>query len=133
VSQENVDLTRSSFEAFERGDVDWMQSQCTSDVVIVQPPDVPDAKSYEGSSAIAQAIDDWPKQWEDFRLEVTEIIDVSDDLLISVTRHTGRGRTSGIELDFEVFYVHHVRDGKLARLEMFLSREQALQAAGTAQ
>ncbi|HEY4824572.1 MAG TPA: nuclear transport factor 2 family protein [Solirubrobacteraceae bacterium] len=130
MSLENVELTRSAFEAFERGDIDWMQSRCTSDVVIVQPPEIPDAKTYEGSGAIAQMIDDWPKQWEDFRLEVTEIIDVSDDVLVSGTRHTGRGRTSGIELDFEVFYVGHVRDGKMTRMEMFLSRERALQAAG---
>jgi ketosteroid isomerase-like protein len=131
VSQEMVELTRSAFEAFERGDVEWMQSRCTPDVVIVQPPEVPDAKSYRGAEAIAEMIDDWPKQWEDFRLEVTEIIDVRDDLLISGTRHTGRGRTSGVELDFEVFYVGHLRDGKLARMEMFLSREQALRAAGS--
>jgi hypothetical protein len=32
-------------------------------------------------------------------------------------------------MDFEVFYVHHVPGGKLARLEMFFSREQALEAA----
>jgi ketosteroid isomerase-like protein len=131
VSLENVELTRSAFEAFERGDVEWMQRRCAPDVVIVQPPEIPDAKTYRGAEAIAQMIDDWPKQWEEFRLEVTEIIDVSDDVLVSGTRHTGRGRTSGIELDFEVFYVGRLRDGKLARMEMFLSREQAMQAAGT--
>ena len=48
---------------------------------------------------------------------------------MSVTRHLGRGRESGIEMDFEVFYVHRGRDGKLARMEMFFNREQALEAA----
>jgi ketosteroid isomerase-like protein len=133
MSQENVELTRTAFEAFERGDIDWLQGMCTSDVVIVQPPEVPDPKSYEGSGAIAEMVNDWPRQWEDFRLEVTEIIDVSDDVLVSGARHTGRGRTSGIELDWEVFYVHRLRDGKLARMEMYLSREQALQAVGLAE
>jgi hypothetical protein len=33
-------------------------------------------------------------------------------------------------MDFEVAYVHRARDGKLARMEMFFSREQALKAAG---
>lgn len=59
-----------------------------------------------------------------------EIIDVSEDMVVSVTRHKGRGRESGIEMDFEVFYVHRGRAGKLERLEMFFSREQALEAAG---
>jgi len=33
-------------------------------------------------------------------------------------------------MGFHVFYVHHLRDGKLARMEMFFSREQALEAVG---
>ena len=33
-------------------------------------------------------------------------------------------------MDFEVFYVQRGRDGKLARMEMFFNREQALEAAG---
>jgi len=33
-------------------------------------------------------------------------------------------------MDFQVFYVHVGRDGKLARMEMFFTREQALEAAG---
>jgi hypothetical protein len=32
-------------------------------------------------------------------------------------------------MDFQVFYVHRARDGKLARMEMFFTREQALEAA----
>jgi ketosteroid isomerase-like protein len=59
-----------------------------------------------------------------------EIIDVSDDVVISVTRHRGRGRESGIEMDFQVFYVHRFRDGRLARMEMFFSRDQAIEAVG---
>jgi ketosteroid isomerase-like protein len=57
------------------------------------------------------------------------IIDAGDDVVVSVTRHRGRGRESGLEMDFEVFYVQRVRQGKLSRLEMFFSREQALEAA----
>jgi ketosteroid isomerase-like protein len=74
-------------------------------------------------------LEDWPKQWEDFRLDLEELIDFGDHVVVSVTRHHGRGRESGIEMDFQVFYVHRLRDGKLIRMEMFFSREQALEAA----
>ena len=47
-------------------------------------------------------------------------------LAVSVTRHRGRDRESGIEVDFEIFFVQRGRDGKLARLGMFSNREQAL-------
>ena len=63
-------------------------------------------------------------------MELVEVLDAGGDVYISTTRHRGRGRESGIEMDFNVFYVQRLRDGKLARLEMFFSREQALEAVG---
>ena len=130
MSQEWVDLVRLGFEALQRGDMAMFDGMTTPDLVLVQPPEVPDAKTYEGRDAIAEAMEDWPKQWEDFRMDLIEILDAGDEVAVSVTRHRGRGRESGIEMDFEVFYVQRGRDGKLARVEMFFKREQALEAAG---
>ncbi len=130
MSQETVDFVKLGFEAWERGDLALFEDWTTPDLLIVQPPEVPDAKTYEGRAAMAEAWEDWPNEWEDFRLDLVEVIDVSDNVAVSVTRHRGRGRESGIEMDFQVFYVHRLRDGKLARMDMFFSREQALEAAG---
>ncbi len=129
MAQEDVDLVHAGFAALQRGDLDWFEDMTTPDLTIVQPPEVPDAKTYEGRGAMAAAMADWPSEWEDFQMELTEVVDLGDGVLISVTRHRGRGRESGIEMNFEVFYVHGGRDGKLARLEMYFSREQALDAA----
>ena len=130
MSQETVDFVKLGFEAWERGDLALFEDWTTPDLLIVQPPEVPDAKTYEGRAAMAEAWEDWPNEWDDFRLDLVEVIDVSDNVAVSVTRHRGRGRESGIEMDFQVFYVHRLRDGKLARMDMFFSREQALEAAG---
>jgi ketosteroid isomerase-like protein len=75
------------------------------------------------------ALEDWPTQWEDFRMSLVDVIDVSDDVVVSISRHRGRGRESGIEMDFEVCYVHHLAGGKLTLMEMYFSREQAVEAA----
>jgi ketosteroid isomerase-like protein len=130
MSQENVEIVRSGFELLQQGDLTLFEDWTTPDLVIVQPPEVPDAKTYKGRAAVAEAWQDWPDQWEDFRLDLIEVVDVSDNVVVSETRHRGRGRESGIEMDFRVFYVHRLRDGQLARMEMFFSREQALVAAG---
>jgi ketosteroid isomerase-like protein len=130
MSEENVELVRLGFEAIARGDLALVAEFTESDVVMVQPPEVPDAKTYEGRGAIREAMEDWPTQWEDFRMDLVEIIDAGDDAVVTVTRHRGRGRESGIEMDFEVVYVIRLRQARLARLEMFFSREQALEAAG---
>ena len=133
MSQQTVDLVKLGFEALQQGDLALVEEFTTPDLLIVQPPEVPDSKTYEGPAAVAEAMEDWPNQWEDFRLDLIEVIDVSDDVAVSVTRHRGRGRESGIEMDFQVFYVHRLRDGKLARIDMFFSRERALEAAGSSE
>ena len=45
-------------------------------------------------------------------------------------RLLARGKGSGIDTDAEVANVVHMRDGQIARLEMFWDREAALRAAG---
>jgi ketosteroid isomerase-like protein len=124
-----VELVRQGFDAFERGDVEAMREGSHPDVVIVQPPEVPDAKSYEGHAGIAEAFEDWPSQWEDFHMDLLEVVDVNDTQVVAIARQRGRGAHSGIEMDFNVAYLNTFRDGKLARMEMFMSREQALAAA----
>jgi ketosteroid isomerase-like protein len=45
-------------------------------------------------------------------------------------RLRGRGKGSGMEIDAEVANLVLVRDGRVARLEMFWDRDAALRAAG---
>jgi ketosteroid isomerase-like protein len=125
-----VERTREAWEAIQRGDYALAQQSMAPDAVIVQPPEVPDAKTYRGRDAIREGWEDWPRQWEDFRLDLLEVIDVSDEIVISVTRQRGHGRESGIDMDFEVYFVAHGHDGIAERTEMFFSRRQALDAAG---
>jgi ketosteroid isomerase-like protein len=133
MSQENMELVAGGWAAFQRGDVEAMRADCHPDVLIVQPPEVPDTKTYSGLAGVKEAIEDWPNEWDDFQFEVLELIDVSNTQLVSVTRHRGHGAMSGIEMDAIVAYVHTIRNGKLTRLDMFFSREQALEAAGLAE
>ena len=133
MSQENVELAKESIEAFRRGDSAWFDEHSTTDVVIVQPPEVPDSKSYEGPTAWADALADWSGEWDDFRVDFVEVIDVSDDVSILGTRQRGRGTYSQIDMDFQVFFVNYLRDEKVARVEMFFSREQTLKAVGLAE
>jgi hypothetical protein len=57
-------------------------------------------------------------------------VDVSDDVVITATRHSCRGASSGIDVDVHVLYVSRLRDGALATMEMFFTAEQARRASG---
>jgi ketosteroid isomerase-like protein len=125
-----VQLVTQLWDAFERGDIEWILQRCTPDIVIAQPPETPDATVYEGRTAMIEAVEGFPRDWEDFRLDLRELLDVSDDMVLSVCRNRGRGRISGLEMDTDMFYVHRIHAGKMDRMQIFLSREQALDAAG---
>jgi ketosteroid isomerase-like protein len=45
-------------------------------------------------------------------------------------RLQAKGKGSGVEIDAEVANVVHMRDGRIAKLEMFWERDAALAAAG---
>ena len=100
MTQEGVELIKRGFEEIKRGNLSWAEEMTHPDVVMVQPPEVPDAKTYEGRTAWAEAMEDWPSQWEGFEMDLLEVIDVGDDSYVLVTRHRGRGRESGIDMDF---------------------------------
>jgi uncharacterized protein len=130
MSRENVEAVRSVWDAYARRDVQAMQILCSPDIVITQPPEVPDSKQYEGLPGVAQSIEDWPRQWDDFQLDVVEVVDANESQVVAMTHQRGRGHTSGLELDFDVAFVHTMRDGKISRVDMFLDRDQALEAVG---
>jgi ketosteroid isomerase-like protein len=119
---------REGHAAWERGDIGRIVEGVDPHVEIVQPPEVPDSKTYRGKAGVIEAFADWPKQWDEFRAELLEVIDVSDTKTVSVTRHYLRARD--IDVEQEVAYVHTFRDGLVVRWEMFFTREEALEAAG---
>ena len=123
-----VELVREGFAAWERGDIDWIIEHSDPGIEIIQPREVPDSKSYRGHDGVHEAFEDWPMQWDEFRAELLDVIDVSDTQAVSVTRHYLRAR--GIEMEQEVSYVHTFRDGLGIRWEMYLTRDEALKAAG---
>lgn len=123
-----ADLAREAYAAFERGDIDWNLKHSHPDVEIVQPAEVPDSKTYRGHQGMRDAFADWPAQWDEFRVELLETIEMDDERVLSLSRHHMRAR--GLEMDTEVANVLTFRDGKLLRWEMFFGRDQALEAMG---
>jgi ketosteroid isomerase-like protein len=128
VSVESVELMREMVAAIQRGDYGWFMDRSDPEIVNVQPPEAPDAKTYRGHQGIVEALEDWPSQWDEFEVELVEVIDLDEERLISVTHHRMKARE--IEVEQKVTYLYTIRNGLGTRMEMFLSREAALQAAG---
>jgi ketosteroid isomerase-like protein len=122
-------LTHATLDAYERTDLDWLLAHTAPELVITQPPEFPDTRIYTGKDALLNCLLDWPRQWRDFRMEPRRIFAVGEDDLVMVSLHRGRPHTIDIEVEAEIVFLLHWRDDLVARWDMFLSIDEALEAA----
>jgi len=127
VSQENLDLVRSIYAAWERGEfdsADWAHPEI--EYVSI---DGPDPGAWTGPDAMAENFRDWLVLWRDFRLIADEYRSVGTEKVIVSDHYSGRGKTSGLDLgqiQGRGAWVFHVRDGKVMRMTRYLDRDRAL-------
>jgi ketosteroid isomerase-like protein len=70
------------------------------------------------------------QQFEEWRLEIAEVREADRDRLLVLGEIHLRGRESRIEFDQPMAWLMDFRDGRLLRMQMFVHRSEALEAAG---
>ena len=68
--------------------------------------------------------------FDHFTSEPVEVIDASEDKVIAVARDSGRAKFSSVETQLTYAALYTFRDGKIARGREYLTRDEALEAAG---
>ena len=130
MSQENVEIVRRGYEAFNRGDIDGVVGFLAPGFEYVASGLVPGVggvyRGAEGLKGFAQAF--WA-EFDDPHIEVHELIDAGDQVVASTTMR-GHGKQSGAETSWGVCQVWTVRDGTAVRGQGFPSMGDALDAAG---
>ena len=64
MSEENVAIVGEAFAAFDRGDTEAVLRLCDQDIVVTQPPELPDAPAEQhGHRGVLEAFAIWPEQW----------------------------------------------------------------------
>src|SRR6478672_3980907 len=127
----NRDLVRSIYADWERGDfssADWAHPEIEYVV-----PDGPEPGTWTGLAAIADALHDELRAWEDFRSWSEEYRELDAERVLVLGHLSGRGKTSGVEvgeMQTKVAAVFHIRDGKVTRLVTYWNRDRALADVG---
>jgi ketosteroid isomerase-like protein len=124
MSEQNVELVRSIYAAWLQGES--ARSMIDPEVEYVNPPDAVESGTRRGRRAFAGIRD----AYDDVRIEPEELIDAGGDEVVVIARVTGKGRGSGVEIDWRQGYVWTIRGGKAVRFRWFNDPEQALDAAG---
>jgi len=130
MSQENVEMVRRAFEAYNRGDIDAVVTDFASDCEYVPSGALPGGRGvYRGPEGYKRFIGWLRDGFDDARVDVNDVIDAGNQVLVSVTVR-GHGRQSGAAASWDLWQVWTIRDGKFVRGQAFTDRTEALEAVG---
>ena len=100
----------------------------SEDLVVVVPPSMSaEPDTYQGHEGVRRYFAGFDGQLDDVRFEPLELID-EGERVIAALRLTGRGTTSGIEVEQRAASVLELRDGKVVRIESHPDVEAARRA-----
>jgi ketosteroid isomerase-like protein len=130
MSQENMEIVRQAWAAYDRGgldaiaefwhpDISWRAAEgALDDVGVIHGPD-----------GMRRYYREWDETFDAMRVEVEELVDAGDQV-VAVVRGFGRMKDSDAEVDIRYAMVSSFRDGKIVRGREYWTREEALEAAG---
>jgi hypothetical protein len=117
----NADLTRRSYAAFERDDLDAVLADLAEDIVWEQAQGLPHGGVYHGVDEVRRNIfdpldEEW---WDEFHAVPHDVIEGGEDVVV-LGRYTGRAKGTGRVLDVPFVHVWTWRDGRAVRFRQFL-------------
>ena len=130
MGEANVDIARRSAEAYARGDAEGALRDIAPDVVYDMTQNSPEGGEWDGHEGLAAGLGTWEDSWDDFSLEVLDVIEGTAGRVVVVIHQRGRGKESGIDIDWVNAYVNEIKNGQIVRITPYPSKEAALAAVG---
>jgi uncharacterized protein len=128
MSQENVEIVRAGFEAWNAGDMDTVREGHDPDVIMRAPQGWPEPGPFVGRDAVMRQWEQMRETWAADNLGVIgDFIDADDRVVV---RQVWRGVGHGPESQVESTGVYTVRRGRVVHLEFFWDHAEALEAVG---
>jgi ketosteroid isomerase-like protein len=128
VSERNVEIVRSMYEAFNRGDIDRSRETLHPAAELHQSPEQADTDSYHGRDEFVRGLALWLSAWEKPQFEPLDVREAGSGVVMRV-RVSGKGRASGIETASEFFHAWTLLDGKPYRCFVRSTEAEARKAA----
>ena len=128
---ENLDLVRSIYADWERGDyrsAEWADPEIEYAFI-----DGPTPGRWIGKAAAGVAWRDFLSAWKEYRIRVDEYRELDGERVLVLVHVSGSGRTSGLgltQVGAGGASVFHLRDGKVTRFVNYFDRDRALADLG---
>jgi ketosteroid isomerase-like protein len=128
MSQENVEIVRAAYDAWNAGDTDVVRNLHHPNVIARYGAAWPEPGPFVGRDAVVRQIEELRLTWVASQADATtDFIDAGDRVIAEfVWRGTGRG--PAFRLEGAAIYT--MRDGMIFEIEYFGNLAEALEAAG---
>ncbi len=128
MSQENVEVVRASFEAWNAGDMEAWGGFLAPDVIWRPPGDWPEPGPFAGREAVLRQVQQNRETWDaDTAEPVSDFIHAADRVVV---RFVWRVRGHWPEARMEITCVYTLRNGMISAFEFFWDHADALEAVG---
>ena len=127
----NIDVVQRLFDDYARGGVEAVLHGAAEDIVIEIPPELSaEPDTYRGHDGVRRYFAGFEGMIDGVRYEALELMPANDDVVIAHIRLSGRGVSSGLDVELEAFVLHELADGRIVRIRPYAELEDAQAAAG---
>ena len=146
MSQENVEIVRSTLAAIERAIASyWRTPHSMAEEVEAGAPEFEEAMGFldpgivwnagdlgssRGREQLAALLDDLLEIADAYEISVIEIREGDGDLVYAAIDRAITAKGSGIEMAIRVFITFRIENGLIAQMDEYLDHQEALEAAG---
>jgi ketosteroid isomerase-like protein len=130
MSQENVEVVRRGYEAYERGDLQGMLAAADPGLITHRAAPQPDTGTWHGPEGFLQSFADWIEDFDEFTVAVEEFIDANDAQVVVRMHQRAVGSHSRTPIEGTFWFVHTLSGQKITRIDIYAHEDQALEAAG---
>jgi uncharacterized protein len=123
-------VVRAMYDAIAARDYEAGFALLADDFVWHEPAQAFHGGTHRGYEEIRQRLETQLEMFDEFTIEPEEFRERGNRIAVPV-RQRARGEASGVEVEIRIGHVWTLRDGKIARLDVFGARDDALRALET--
>jgi ketosteroid isomerase-like protein len=132
MSQANVGVVSSVYQAFARGDVPAVLANMDPAIEWNEAENFPyaDRNPYVGPNAVLEGV--FARligEWENFKVAPEEILDAGDTV-VSRGRYEAAYKKTGRKISAQFVHVWRLRDGKILKFQQYVDTLQVAKAMG---
>jgi ketosteroid isomerase-like protein len=128
VSQNDIAVLNSFYEALNGADVDAALELCDTRVEVYMAPNVVAAVAPRGHREVGEYLRGWFESWQVYQPEPEDFVSTGDQV-VALVHLRARGKGSRFDIEEETADVYEFEGGKISKLRLYVQRDAALEQA----